>query len=153
MTIQEIKELDNIKYPNNVDSMSFDETQQFIEKHKVNDKFTIITGPVACGKFNQTKADYYYGADHIKFMDSLFYDLKVSDVTGISFVPSDFLFAIKSGKTILIDELNQVPLDIIKMLCDITNSYEYITEKGIIKVHPDFNIIGILTPGDWRSVW
>lgn len=79
MTLQEIRELNNITYPEH--EVGKDDMFQYVEEHKVNDKFTIVTGPAGCGKFTYYASKCDYSVNSQSIMD-------ISDLlTEISFVP------------------------------------------------------------------
>ncbi len=144
MTLQEIKDLNNIKYLNDpkVDPVSY------IEEHKVNDYFIIVTGPAGCGKFAKyyTKSEVVYKCENILQLSDLITDFEFKDKQP-TFLPSEFEKCITTGGTVILYDLNLLSDNILTFLLEITET------NKIATLHPDFKIIGIMTPGYRLSKW
>ena len=144
MTVQEIKDLNNIKYPNDPKA----DSASYIEEHKVNDYFIIVTGPIGCGKFAKyyTKSEVIYKCENILQVSDLITDFEFKDKKP-TFFPSDFTKCSAVGGTVILYDLNLLSDKILEFLLEATDP-----EKNK-SIHPDFKIIGIMTPGYYLSKW
>lgn len=150
MTLQEIRELNNITYPEH--EVGKDDMFQYVEEHKVNDKFTIVTGPAGCGKFTHyaSKCDYSVNSQAIIDIADLLREVR--------FVPgqdgenhpqiknTEFAKYVLNGGTVLFDEINYLSDTTLEFLIDLTSKTEDTDKFYFSRVHPDFKIIGVMTP-------
>lgn len=155
MTLQEIRELNNITYPEH--EVGKDDMFQYVEEHKVNDKFTIVTGPAGCGKFTHyaSKCDYSVNSQAIIDIADLLREVR--------FVPgqdgenhpqiknTEFAKYVLNGGTVLFDEINYLSDTILEFLIDLTSKTEDTDKFYFSRVHPDFKIIGVMTPSKYYT--
>ena len=155
MTLQEIRELNNITYPEH--EVGKDDMFQYVEEHKVNDKFTIVTGPAGCGKFTHyaSKCDYSVNSQSIIDIADLLREVR--------FVPgkdgenhpqiknTEFAKYVLNGGTVLFDEINYLSDTTLEFLIDLTSKTEDTDKFYFSRVHPDFKIIGVMTPSKYYT--
>lgn len=133
MTIQDIRDLDEIRIPNCVD------VEEMIQEHKMNNHFTIVTKPIARGVVNS----YRSTCDFI-FM--------CTDNAPESLLADDqFAKCLLNGGTVIADEINQASDDVLQFLIDLTEGGSYTgkftgREYDFSNVHQDFKILGMMTP-------
>lgn len=155
MTLQEIRELNNITYPEH--EVGKDDMFQYVEEHKVNNKFTIVTGPAGCGKFTHyaSKCDYSVNSQSIIDIADLLREVR--------FVPgkdgenhpqiknTEFAKYVLNGGTVLFDEINYLSDTTLEFLIDLTSKTEDTDKFYFSRVHPDFKIIGVMTPSKYYT--
>ena len=171
MTVAEIRELANIKYPETVYPKDYytepeEDLSKYVEEHKVNDKFIIVTGPIGSGKLPQymAMADGMYPNfdDNNGFFYGYFCD---NDELGLRLFGriKNFVSYMKNGGTVLIDDLDCLSDTTIEQLIQMTSNDTFIIEdklqdeqitierKEEVKIHPDFRLIGVITPAPWKN--
>ena len=155
MTLQEIRELNNITYPEH--EVGKDDMFQYVEEHKVNNKFTIVTGPAGCGKFTHyaSKCDYSVNSQAIIDIADLLREVR--------FIPgqdgenhpqiknTEFAKYVLNGGTVLFDEINYLSDTTLEFLIDLTSKTEDTDKFYFSRVHPDFKIIGVMTPSKYYT--
>ena len=149
MTIQEIRELANIKFP---PIENFEEAQKYVEEHKVNNRFAIVTGPAGSGKFYKysAKADatlHIDGFDRGEVED-LITTFGFNKDGKAEFKESDLIKCAKAGGTVVIDYdyFHLVKDEVIQFFINLTSKTEDTEEFRFSEVSPDFKIIMTVTP-------
>ena len=148
MTIQEIRELANIKFP---PIENFEDAQKYVEEHKVNNRFTIVTGPAGSGKFFKYSAK----GDAVLRIDG--FDCSEINDLAINFgfnegkpelTESELVKCAKAGGTAVIDfdYFHLAKDEIIQFLIDLTSKTEDTDKFRFSEVSPDFKIIMTVTP-------
>lgn len=133
MTIQDIRDLDEIRIPNCVD------VEDMIQEHKMNNRFTIVTKPMARGVVNQyrSKCDFIF--------------MCTDNAPEALLADDQFAKYLLNGGTVIADEINMASDEVLQFLIDLTEGGSYTgkftrKEYDFSNVHPDFKILGMMTP-------
>ncbi len=138
MTAQDILELNNIEYPN-FDYKSEDELAQYIEEHKVNDRFIIVTGPTSREKVTRytAKSDCSIVAYDMDNIQDLFFQFAfVNDQS--TFIESDFAKCVVNGGTVLIDDIDFLSANVLEKLIQLTSGEPIEFSNRIYNTHHEF---------------
>ena len=155
MTLQEIRELNSITYPEH--EVGKDDMFQYVEEHKVNNKFTIVTGPAGCGKFTHyaSKCDYSVNSQSIMDIADLLREVKFVPGPDMKNYPqindTEFMKCVLNGGTVLFDVFYYLSDTTLEFLIDLTSKTEDTDKFYFSRVHPDFKIIGVMTPSKYYT--